>query len=123
MNRYFSVLGWLALGLIAVVAVNLIFFCFVVGLDIAFGQAPEFTVPIFVPVLICIVCGTAFLLKRSRTNSRVEADFERPVSTDQTVGLDTRLQRSLLRTVLVIRRQSGSRAHFERRKMGTYETS
>ena len=54
MNRISTIFGSVTLGLAALVIVNLIFFGIVVGLDIAFGEAPEFTVPLLVPILICL---------------------------------------------------------------------
>lgn len=122
MNRYATIFGWLVVGLTALVIVNLVFFGIVVGLDIAFGEAPEFAVPTFVPVLICIVTWIMFFIWRRRTKAQADTELECPLSVARTAaGDNSRPQESLLRSVLVIRRRSTS--HVGNQKKGAYETS
>jgi hypothetical protein len=120
MNRYSTIFGWFVVGLTALIIVNLIFFGFVVGLDIAFGEAPEFAAPIFVLILICIVVLIGMLL-RSRRRSRAVLEVED--DSDTQTARATRLERSALRSVLVIRRCSESRARGADQERTAYETS
>jgi hypothetical protein len=61
MKDHLLKLGWAVIGLIILVLLNLIFFCFVVGFDVGFGEAPQFTVPMFVPLLV-VIAGTIVMV-------------------------------------------------------------
>ena len=122
MNRISTIFGSVTLGLAALVIVNLIFFGFVVGLDIAFGEAPEFTVPLLVPILICLGLLLTVLIRRRRSLSGVGSDSEQPSGEHRTVQIhNVRPRSSRLRSALVIRRHSKSQ--YQRRESGVYETS
>jgi|SRR5215216_741719 len=123
MNHYLAGLGWTVVGLIALIVLNLIFFAFVVGLDAAFGEAPQFTVPLFVPLLVCSFAFIWLLVKPGlRVSTTVDPEFDVDSSETQIArGRIRDQQPSLLRSVLVIRRQTTS--NFNSREKRSYETS
>ena len=123
MNHYLTGLGWTVAGLIALIVLNLIFFAFVVGLDAGFGEAPQFTVPLFVPLLVCGFALIWLLVRRRRRISATE-DPEFDVDLSETQRATGRIRDrppSLLHSVLIIRRQPTS--NFNSRGKRSYETS
>jgi hypothetical protein len=105
------------------VGLNLFFFCVVVGLDLVFGNAPQFTVPLFVPVLVFVVAFT-FLMARKSQQMRTE-----PISDFNTAPgmVNNRVHQTRMRTAsafhsaLVIRRQPTTNINSRERRQ--YETS
>jgi hypothetical protein len=120
MNRYLAALGWAVVGFVALVALNLIFFAFVVGLDTGFGEAPQFTAPMFVPLLVCGLACILLLLRRRRVSSSRDNRFDDSPITESARGRRRSLRPSRLRSVLVIRRQPSANSPRQER---SYETS
>ena len=123
MNRFFAAMGWAAVGLLALVLLNLAFFGFVVGLDVAFGEAPQFTVPMFVPLLFCV--GTILLSLAGRVRRAYVRGDSEPAPFDreaQATGARRRGPRAaVLHSALIIRRQPAR--HFDTRERRTYEST
>lgn len=121
MKSYFGTLGWAAVALLALVCLNLVFFGFVVGLDVMFGEAPQLTVPMFLPLLFC--CGMAvmlFLGKRWREREGAEATMAQ-ASAQTSAPRSRRPRRAVLHSMLIIRRQSND--HFNARERRVYEST
>jgi hypothetical protein len=122
MKRYFGAIGWAVIGLIALVCLNLIFFGFVVGLDVMFGAAPQFTVPMFVPLLICGGTIVMLLLRKSRQPFTASDSTLNPASETQSSGhRNRRPQAAVLHSMLIIRRQPARR--FSNQERRSYESS
>jgi hypothetical protein len=122
MKRYFGAIGWAIIGLIALVCLNLFFFGFVAGLDVMFGAAPQFTVPMFVPLLICGGTIVMLLLKKARPPLAVSDSTLNPASeTQPSSHPNRRPQAAVLHSMLVIRRQPARRFSTQERR--PYESS
>ncbi len=121
MKSYFGTLGWAAVALLALVFLNLVFFGFVVGLDVMFDEAPQLTVPMFLPLLFC--CGMAvmlFLGKRRHSHEGAESNTA-PASAQTSGHRSGRPRRAVLHSMLIIRRQPND--HFNARERRVYEST
>lgn len=126
-------LGWAVISLIALVLLNLIFLGFVAGSDVALGAAPQFTIPIFVPLLV-VISGALVMLWR--TLLMLASARVRPAASETDLDADERSsnghrspsgrhiwssQTATLHSVLIIRRQSTPNVHGQSRV--AYETT
>jgi hypothetical protein len=124
MKNHLLKLGWAVIGLISLLLLNLIFFGFVVGFDVLFGEAPQFTVPMFVPLIVVIGGAVVAVWKFITRGSSAD---------DATAGGDAAAQSraagrrnltpraAILHSTLVIRRQPTR--DFNTQGNRVYETS
>lgn len=109
MKKLSSNIAWWLGGIIAFSILNLIFFTVVVGMDVLFHIAPQFVVPLFVPVL-CAAAGLITILARSarRLDSAQGGASPEQATTTSAAGAMGWRSAPALHSAIIIRRRNST---------------